>query len=188
MIAVNMGLFLEPNPLPIQIRSHIVKSVLGIDFDLQNYSAYKRLASRRYEVIRQELEAVTPNEAFVVAADMTGFPVRQLRPEIVASIAQDPRTAPRGTDEHLVFIEYFTDQINGLAGAKEPDEVLIAALEKQIDTHRALIAANAVQGAAVQGIAEGTPAQVAGAQSSAMMPPAQGQPQPAQQGNSQTQV
>lgn len=164
MAGVNMGLFREPNPLPINIRSHIVKSVLGIDFDLGNYSAYKRLAARRYEVIKQEVEILTPNEAFTVIADpMTQFPVRVLRPEIVASIAQDVRTAPRGTDEHLVFIEYFTDQINGLAGAKEPNEVLIFTLEKQIDTHRAFLAANTVQGMTVQGIADNAGGAVSGA-------------------------
>jgi hypothetical protein len=154
LMAVNFGLFQEPNPLPVQIRAHIIKSVLGIDFDIGNYEAYKRLAHRRYEVLKQELEILEPNEAFTIIPEpMTGFPVRRLRPEITASMMQDPRTAPRDTDEHLVFIEFYTDRINGLAGAKEPDEVLIAACEEMISAHRAYVAAKAAQATAAGNIA-----------------------------------
>lgn len=152
--AVQMGLFMEPNPLPVEVRAKIIKGVLGIDMDIGNYEAYKRLAARRYEFLKQELQIVTPQEALTIVPDPTGFPVRKLRPEIIASIAQDPRTAPRGTDAHLVFIEFYTDQINGLAGSDQPDEVLIAACEEEISMHRAFVAGAAVQGATVQGIAD----------------------------------
>jgi hypothetical protein len=156
MMAVQFGLFQEPNVLPLQIRSHIIKSVLGLDFDIGNYAAYKRLAHRRFEVLGQELEGIPPNEAFTITPDQQGFPQRTLRPEIIASIMQDPRTMPRDTDEHLVFIEFYTDRINALAGAKQPDEVLIAACEAMISAHRAYTAAKAVQASAVQGIAANT--------------------------------
>lgn len=176
MVAVQLGLFTEPNQLPLPIRNHIVKSVLGIDFDIANYSAYKRLAEQRYKNLRKELDGLMPNDAFTIVPDpATGFPTRSLRPEIVASIAQDPRTAPRGTDEHLTFIEYYTDQINGLAGASAPDEVMIAVLEKEIDMHRAYLAATVTQASAVQGVADNTAGAVANAQMS-MTQPAQSQP------------
>lgn len=178
VVALNAGLFMEPNQLPIQVREHIIKSVLGIDFDLGNYNAFKRLAAVRYKNMKQELAMVTPNEAFTILPDAMGNPTRQLRPEIVASLLQDVRTAPRDTDEHLVFIEYLTDQLNGLLGAKEPDEVLIAGIEKTIDTHRAFVAAKAVQANAVAGVAEGAGQQMSG-QSGGMMPPP---PAPAGQG------
>ena len=151
--AVQIGLFQEPNPLPIQVRAKIIKGVLGIDMDIQNYESNKRLAARRYEFIKKELEVVTPEEALTITMDPSGFPVRRLRPEIIASMAQDPRTAPRGTDVHLTFIEFYTDQINGLAGADQPNEVLIAALDEEISMHRAYVAAGAVQNAAVENIA-----------------------------------
>lgn len=165
MTALAAGLFNEPNPLPLQIRSHVVKSVLGIDFDLGNYTAFKRLAARRYENICQEIEMLAPNEAFTILPDpMTGFPIRQLRPEIVASIAQDVRTAPRQTDDHLVAIEYFKDRLNALAGAKEPNEILIAVCERYIDMSRAFLAASAVQASTIEGMAN-----AAGGQAGAMM-------------------
>lgn len=152
--AVQMGMFIEPNPLPPQIRARIIKGVLGIDMDIGNYDANKRLAARRFEFMKQELSVVTPQEALTITMNPMGFPVRSLRPEIIASIAQDPRTAPRETDEHLVYIEFFTDQINGMSGADQPDEVMIAACEQMISMHRAFVAAKAAQGAAVQNIAD----------------------------------
>jgi hypothetical protein len=156
LMAVNFGLFVEPNMLPLQIRAHIIKAVLGLDFDIGNYQAYQRLAHRRYEVLTQEMSALEPNEAFTIVPDATGFPIRSLRPEIIASIMQDPRTMPRDTDEHLVFIEFYTDRLNGLAGAKQPDEVMIAACEQMISAHRAYSAAKAVQANAVANIAAST--------------------------------
>jgi predicted RNA-binding Zn-ribbon protein involved in translation (DUF1610 family) len=177
LMAVNFGLFAEPNPLPIQIRAHIVKSVLGIDFDIGNYAAYKRLAHRRYEVLTQELEILEPNEAFTILPDAQGFPTRQLRPEILASMMQDPRTAPRDTDEHLVFIEFYTDRINGLAGAKEPDEVLIAACEAMISAHRAFTAMKATQANIVAGIAQN-----AAQPTQPQLPPGEGQQSQSQPG------
>jgi hypothetical protein len=76
---------------------------------------------------------------------MMGVPQRVLREEIVMSIAQDPTTMAYQTDDHLTFLAYYTDQLNGLIGAREPNEVLIAAVNKQIDTHRAILAATTAQ-------------------------------------------
>lgn len=169
--AVQMGLFMEPNPLPIQLRSHIVKSVLGIDMDISNYGAQKRLAAKRYQAMKTELEVLNPNEAFTLVPDMTGMPVQQLRPEIVASLMQDPRTKPRQTDEHLVFIEFYIDQINGLAGAEQPNEILIAGCEMMVSAARSFTATNAVQASAVAGIAENAGASVNGAMNPEPLPP-----------------
>lgn len=145
MVAVNMGLFAEPNQLPLDIRSHIVKSVLGIDYDIGNYHASRRVAARRYTAMKREIAGLEPNDAFTIQMDINNIPQRVLRPEIVASLAQSPDTMLYQTDDHLTFISYYTDQLNGLIGAKEPDEVLIAVINKQIDGHRAILAASNVQ-------------------------------------------
>jgi hypothetical protein len=49
---------------------------------------------------------------------------------------QDPRTMPRDTDEHLVFIEFYTDRINGLAGAKAARRSDDRGLRAMISAHR----------------------------------------------------
>jgi hypothetical protein len=124
----------------------VIKRVLGIDFDLGNYDAFKRLAARRYQNAKQEMAMLTPNEAFTIVPDpASGYPTRQLRPEIQASLLQDIRTQPQQTDSHLVFIEYYTDQLNGLVGAKDPDEIMVEVCKMYISTHRALVAQSAVQ-------------------------------------------
>lgn len=163
--ALQTGLFNEPNPLPLQIRAHIIKSVLGIDFDIGNYQAFKRLAARRYQQMKLEMAMVSPQEALTIVPDPTsGYPVRQLRPEVTASLLQDIRTAPEQTDAHLVFIEYFTDQLNGLLGAKEPDELMVEVCKTMISAHRAFVAQASVQAQAVEGLAQGTGQQMAGSQ------------------------
>lgn len=157
--ALQLGLFDPNNPVPGQVRAYIVKSVLGIDFDVDNYDAYRRVAAKRFEIIRQSCEAFVPEEAFEIMMDETGFPKQILRPEISMAIGMHASTKVRSTDQHLVFIEYYTDRLNGLLGAKELDEVLIAALEFVIDLHRAQLAAAAAQLSAVQNVVGGGPTQ-----------------------------
>lgn len=142
MAAVTLGMFDQNSPIPIQYRSQIVRGVLGIDMDIENYDANKRLCASRYRRMRDELAALTPTEAITVEPDpMTALPVRVLRPEIKASLLSDARTAPRMTDSHLVMIEYWTDQVHGLAAMDEPNEPLIMAIDLMIDAHRQMIAA-----------------------------------------------
>lgn len=150
MAALEMGLFDPASPVPGQIRAYIVKSVLGIDFDVDNYDAYRRVAAKRYDIIRQSCEAFSAEEAFEIMMDENGMPKQILRPEISMAIGMHPSTKVRSTDQHLVFIEYYVDRLNGLLGAKELDEVLIAAIEFEIDMHRAQVAASAAQLSAVQ--------------------------------------
>lgn len=164
MIARDMGLLEEPNPLPLEIRNHIVKRVLGIDYDISNFAATKRQAARRHAVIIEELQELSSQDAITITTDLTGMPVRQLRPEIIASIAQAPNTSIETTDDHLSFISYWTDQLNGIKGAKEQNEVMLFAIRNQIDMHRAQLAASATQAAAAQSVADNTGAMIGNAQ------------------------
>lgn len=164
MAALNLGMFDPASPLPLQIRQEIVKRVLGIDMDVGNYDANKRAAARRFEFIKTESERLVPSEAFTIMPDpMSGLPTRKLNPMIMASLMQDPRTKVREDDEHLVFIEFWIDKINGLAGADQPDEVLIEMLEETKAMHRAMVTAKTAQMNAAMGFA----------QQAGMPPPAQ---------------
>jgi hypothetical protein len=140
MVAVQMGLFDDANPLPVEVRAYIVKSVLGINYDVSNFNAMKRLAERRYQIVENEIALFSDDEAVIIAPDANGFPSRQLQPELVAALQQDPQMQVRATDDHLVFLNYYTDKLNGVLGRQEPNEALILAIESLIGGHRAMIA------------------------------------------------
>ncbi len=168
--AMNFGLFMEPNQMPLEIRNYVIKQVLGIDYDIGNFSASKRIAARRFDVIKEELAMFAPQDALTVIEDASGFPVESLRPEIISSIQQDPRTKIRDTDDHLSMIGYWTDELNGQIGAKDQDVVLTYAIELMITMHRAALAGAMAQAQAAQGVADNAPNKVAESQDMANQP------------------
>lgn len=165
LAAMNFGLFDSANPVPLDIRVKVIKTLGLTDVDLDNYDADRRLAARRKDVMNEILDdaakaaggydkliAIVPDPATITPATPAGLPKRVLVPDVKLMIAQDPRTKVCQEDNHLTFIGYYTDQLKGLRGSKQPREPEIMLLEDAIDAHRAMIAASTAQVASVEGV------------------------------------
>lgn len=163
--AVQMGMFNEPNPLPLEVRVKIIKTLGLVDVDIENYDADRRLAARRKDAIMETLDGyaqtlggydqlivIVPDPATITPENPVGLPKRALHQDVKLTIAQDPRTKVCMEDRHLTFIGYYTDQLKGLRGAKVPKEHQIFALEDAIDSHRAMTAATVAQAASAEGV------------------------------------
>lgn len=183
-IALQLGLFIKDNPLSLEHRQYIVRNVLGLPIDLENYEADRRIASERVSAIKriiqskgQELAA----EGFdVLTVDFNEFqqPEKVLHPDIVAAISVDPQTQITTFDNHTVCIEYYNNQLKGLVVAKQRNEPLISALRTQIKLHGEIMKITAMQE-----MASGNMMMQAGAAASDPQLQGNGQPmmQPAQQ-------
>lgn len=163
--AMQMGLFDPMSPIPLEIRAKVIKVLGLVDVDIDNYEADRRLAARRKEVMMQiaeefaslaggydKLIAIVPDPATVTPEDPNGIPVRKLAPDLILTIQQDPRTRVAMEDNHLTFIGYYTDQLKGIRGARQPREVDIMLLESANDAHRAMIAMKSAQAASAEGV------------------------------------
>ncbi|MEQ1924136.1 MAG: hypothetical protein ABL952_16665, partial [Pyrinomonadaceae bacterium] len=163
--AVNMGMFDPANPIPLDIRVKIIKTLGLTDVDIDNYEADRRLAARRKDAMKSLMEdaakatggydkliEIVVDPATITPENQTGLPKRVLVKDLKLMVAQDPRTKVCMEDNHLTFIGYYTDQLKGLRGSKEPREPDIMLLEDAIDSHRAMIAATSAQSASAEGV------------------------------------
>lgn len=144
MLAMQIGLLTAENPMPLQIRARVLKEVLGIDYDIENYEADRRVAANRLRVIKQKAKQINPADLFIVD-EKNGQMV--LNPEVRASVLEDVRTRIMSRqDNHIVMIEYYNDVIKGLSAVRQPDEVLIEVLIERVNEHLlAMVENNAEQ-------------------------------------------
>ena len=148
-VAAQMGL-LSPNPgIQPELQQYILKNVLGIDFDMDNIEADRRLASRRLEAMHDIVDKYAQQVGGydkliqIVPDPVSGIDKRVIQESVLFSIAQDVRTKPRQEDNHAAFAGYYTDQIKGVTGAREPREIDVMILENALDMHNQLIAEKA---------------------------------------------
>ncbi len=155
-IAMQMGLLGEEIPIAPEVKQFILKQGLGLDFDIGNYEADRRLAGRRLEAMNLiakgfAVEHKVGYDQLVVIEfvpdPLSGeeFPVRKLHPDLIMTYAQDYRTKVDQEDNHLVFIGYYVDQKKGIIGSRNPKEVDVLILEQAIDFHNQIVAAKAGQ-------------------------------------------
>lgn len=149
-IAAGMGL-LAPNPaIDPELQQYILKNVLGIDFDMNNLEADRRLAARRLEAMHEITDGMAKqaglgyDQLIDVATDpATGAPTRKLHADILMTYAQDLRTKVRQEDNHAAFAGFYIDQLKGVTGGREPREVDVLILENALDMHNQMIAEKA---------------------------------------------
>jgi hypothetical protein len=173
-VAAELGLLGEASPFEPEVRQYILKNALGLDFDIGNYEADRRLAGRRLEAMHNIADGwavehkLGYDQLVVIGFEPApgempdpmnpeapvGTPVRKLHPELLMTFAQDLRTKVRQEDNHLVFIGYYIDQIKGIVGSRTPKEVDVLILETAIDFHNQMVAQMQVQQLQAQSLAQ----------------------------------
>jgi DNA-directed RNA polymerase subunit RPC12/RpoP len=168
MAVFNMGLLLPTNPLPVDFTIKLLRA-LGVEYDVQNSDASRRLAAKRLKLIKQKIveKDLSIQNSFVVIEEPAGQPDpatgiqptiarRVLNPQVLMDVMSDTRLQARETENHLVQMEYYGDALNGELGRETPNEVLMEFIDQMIRQHLGTMNNIQAREAATQGQIEGT--------------------------------
>lgn len=150
-LAISLGLFMKDSPIPLEHRQFILRQVLGLPIDLENYEADRRLAAKRVEIIqaiikqkREEL-SLMQEPILVIGEGKFQQPTKTLHPQILNAIAVHPQTEVTEFDNHLVLIDYYDNQLKGLRVSRDINEPIIQALQAQMEQHKLIAQQMAMQ-------------------------------------------
>lgn len=148
-IAVSWGLFQKESPLPLEYRQYILRSVLGLPIDLENYEADRRIAADRVlliqGIIERKKQELGDQPILTQMKDQFGKVTTQLVPDVLTAIEVDPQTQITIHDNHLVLMDYYNNQLKGLKVSRSFNQELVLALEAQIVGHEQMAANLAMQ-------------------------------------------
>lgn len=155
VMALQLGLFDPASPLPLEIRAKILNDVLGVDIDLDNFEADRRLAAERLKYLEQIVNKSLEINQEALQNDVDGALTGEVLAQINQAAQSDPHTQIRLlSDNHPVYIQFYSDRIKGLIAVAEPETLLIHTLEAQITAHLTAETQKAGTLQALQGLAQ----------------------------------
>lgn len=143
---------IENPAIPVALKSKLAR-YHGVDYDVENYERDKRLASFRYQMLKQLAGSFKafPQAVFMNPASGQMEP----HPAIEFQVLNNPLVAifPE-TDQHPIHMELLVDRLDGLATQANQDLLLIALVRRQWQRHKMAGRMQMMEQAQMQGMAQ----------------------------------
>lgn len=178
LAALQLGLFDPQSPMPLDVRETILKT-RGINYDLEEGEANRRIADTMYQRIKDEIEAFGEDQVIIMAPPppdpSTGQPIMgvssadgavqsdtppeqpapimipQCNPTLIQELFSNPLTQPQDfLHNAFVFIKFFKEKLYGLYAQKHPNVPLMMVLLQYLSAYRGIVASQLAAAAMAQ--------------------------------------